>query len=195
MRTWCSRLCRSPAGFTLVEMLVAVAIIALLAALAVPRLWDAIGQARDTQGTADLRTIAAALDRYFSDHLIYPNGADADAVVAALRSAYLRGSTTYRNGHRKGYLYLTSTSGLGFVLIDVRKDTHDDQPGTPGQQIIVRCTDGSTNEDRVFTVVTGETAGLTLPTVAPGDYWTVPDTHIDDCRLLTTGLSVGLLRH
>lgn len=63
---------RKSAGFTLVELLVVVAIIALLAALAVPHLLEAQVRAKVARVRADLRTIASALEAYAVDHNAYP---------------------------------------------------------------------------------------------------------------------------
>ena len=59
--------CGGPCGFTLLEVLVVIAIIAVLAALLVPALFDAIGLARALQCQGNLRTIAAAYERYMTD--------------------------------------------------------------------------------------------------------------------------------
>jgi prepilin-type N-terminal cleavage/methylation domain-containing protein len=51
-------------GFTLVEIMIVVAIIALLAAIAVPAFMRARKRAQATQVINDLRLIAAAVDQY-----------------------------------------------------------------------------------------------------------------------------------
>jgi len=60
------------AGFTLVELLVCTAIIALLATLAVPRVLSAVTVAREAQVQADLKLINTALEQYFVDRGHYP---------------------------------------------------------------------------------------------------------------------------
>lgn len=60
------------AGLTLVEMIVVLAIIALVAALIVPSVIGRPDQARVTVAGSDLRTIAAALKMYRLDNGGYP---------------------------------------------------------------------------------------------------------------------------
>lgn len=57
-----------PAGFTLVEVLVAIAVIAALAAVSVPVGSFALKRARSTACLAKLRGIGAALEAYLQDH-------------------------------------------------------------------------------------------------------------------------------
>jgi type II secretion system protein G len=113
-------------GFTLIELLVVVAIIGLLAAFAVPKLFEAINKSKGAQGAADLKTISAALERYYFDNNKYPiptgasSTAKADSVKAAL-APYLKGSTTYANGFGKGFFYGTDAAGTGgYVLVDAK---------------------------------------------------------------------------
>ncbi|MFZ5814982.1 MAG: type II secretion system protein [Bacillota bacterium] len=181
-------------GFTLIELLVVIAIVGLLAAFAVPRLMDAFQEAKAAPGHADIKLISSALESYMTDNQAYPYQADAASIRAALTGGYLRSTTSFRNGWNKGYLYLTSEFGRGYVLVDLQRERHDDDPLTAGQQITIRCTDGYSDEERTFTVETGETASLTIPTVGAG-IWQVPDTHIDNCQLLTAGLDVRVVTH
>ena len=63
------------AGLTLVEMIVVLAIIALVAALIVPNVIGRPDQARVTTAGTDLRTIGAALKMYRLDNGDYPTTA------------------------------------------------------------------------------------------------------------------------
>ena len=62
----------SEAGLTLVEMIVVLAIIALVAALIVPNVIGRPDQARVTTAKADMATIAAQLTTYRLDNGAYP---------------------------------------------------------------------------------------------------------------------------
>jgi general secretion pathway protein G len=65
----CSRFVR---GFTLVELLVAGAILAILAAIAVPSFQSYIQRTRVTAATADIMTIATAIGRYNTLNYVPP---------------------------------------------------------------------------------------------------------------------------
>lgn len=59
-------------AFTLIELLIVVAIIAILAAIAVPNFLEAQTRAKVTRGHADMRSLATALESYRIDHAKYP---------------------------------------------------------------------------------------------------------------------------
>ncbi len=63
---------KSRRGFTLIELLIVVAIIAILAAIAVPNFLEAQIRARVSRTTADLRSVATALESYYVDNNNYP---------------------------------------------------------------------------------------------------------------------------
>lgn len=62
----------SKKGFTLIELMVVIAIIALLSAAVVPQVSKAMDRARVSRTAADLRNIANAMDLYLSDTGSYP---------------------------------------------------------------------------------------------------------------------------
>lgn len=108
---------RNQAGFTLIELLVVVAIIAVLAALAIPRVRDVIDQSKRTRAQADLKVIAGALERYFSDHGYYPDKLD------DLRTGrYVKYDMTFKNVYGKYFFYAvndnTGGKATAYVLID-----------------------------------------------------------------------------
>jgi len=63
-----STLRKNRGGFTLVEIMIVVAIIALLAAIALPNFMRARKRSQATQILADLRMLDAAMDQYFIEN-------------------------------------------------------------------------------------------------------------------------------
>lgn len=63
-------------GFTLVELMVVMAIIALLLALALPRYFNHLDNSRETILKQDLAVIRDAIDKYHGDRGRYPNSLD-----------------------------------------------------------------------------------------------------------------------
>ncbi|MBF0371178.1 MAG: type II secretion system major pseudopilin GspG [Magnetococcales bacterium] len=59
-------------GFTLIEIMVVVVILAVLATLVVPRVMDRPAQARIVKAKQDIRTIEGALDLYKLDNFVHP---------------------------------------------------------------------------------------------------------------------------
>ncbi|RKZ35398.1 MAG: general secretion pathway protein GspH [Gammaproteobacteria bacterium] len=59
------------AGFTLIELMIVVAIIGILAAIAVPAYQNYITESRRSVATADLSELGTRLERFFSDNNTY----------------------------------------------------------------------------------------------------------------------------
>jgi len=62
-------------GFTLVELLIVVAIIGILSGIAIPSFLGARTKAKISRSFADMRTMANALELYYSDNNYYPTQA------------------------------------------------------------------------------------------------------------------------
>ena len=59
-------------GFTLIEIMVVVVILAVLGALVVPKILENVDKARVTRAASDIRAIETALDLYRLDNFKYP---------------------------------------------------------------------------------------------------------------------------
>ena len=86
-------------GFTLIEIMVVVVILAVLGALVVPNIIDKVDQARVTRAKADIRAIETALDLYRLDNFKYPT--TEQGLQALVKQPADPTLTNYRTG---GYL-------------------------------------------------------------------------------------------
>ena len=59
-------------GFTLIELMIVVAIIAILAGILIPNFVNARAQAQTAACESNLRSIATALELYYADNQVYP---------------------------------------------------------------------------------------------------------------------------
>jgi general secretion pathway protein G len=66
---------RSRGGFTLIEILVVIAVISLLAALVAPNVFQNMGTAKDAVARTQIEMLGAALDAYRLDNGRYPSTA------------------------------------------------------------------------------------------------------------------------
>ena len=67
-----ARLMKAQGGFTLIEILLVIAIIGLLAVIAIPQFIRYRGQAIDAQLKSDIRNAAVAVESYFTKKSVYP---------------------------------------------------------------------------------------------------------------------------
>jgi type II secretion system protein G len=105
---------KSQAGFTLIEMMVVVAIIGMLAAMAMPRFSSGQQAARTARVQADLRTIEAAIIMYEVDQGEFPDE------IADLLAAPEADDTSGRGGP---YLRSTPVSPSGAVRVTPQEGT------------------------------------------------------------------------
>src|SRR5271166_3655690 len=74
-------------GFTLIELMVVVAIIALIATIIIPNFIHARQEAQVATSEADLKQIATSLELYYSDKDDYPAGSSIDVTPTNLYGA------------------------------------------------------------------------------------------------------------
>jgi prepilin-type N-terminal cleavage/methylation domain-containing protein len=93
------------AGFTLVEIMIVVAIIALLAAIAVPNFLRSRKRSQATQVLEDLRILAGAVDQYAIENskngTIVPAWADVQKYIKTGTRLYSSGGTDLLGGTLK----------------------------------------------------------------------------------------------
>lgn len=109
-------------GFTLVEIMIVVAIIALLAAIAIPNLLRARHNANETAAIGSLRTISTASESYRAAQTptTYPANL---GVLAGAIPPYI--DATLGLGTKQGY-------NFAYALVDANRYTCTASPVTPG---------------------------------------------------------------
>jgi len=85
LRASLMRLRRPTGGFTLIELVVVLAIVALLLTLATPRYFHSIDRSKETVLKATLAATRDAIDKYYGDNAKYP-----DTLAALVEKKYLR---------------------------------------------------------------------------------------------------------
>ena len=73
-------------AFTLIELLIVVAIIAILAAIAVPNFLEAQVRSKVSRVKTDMRSLATAIEAYRLDHNVYPPNSTTTAAFTAAGS-------------------------------------------------------------------------------------------------------------
>ena len=83
-------------GFTLVELVVVIAILGILAGIAIPRFMDATASARGAKMVADMRTIESAESMYYAQNGSYATMAQLTASGGLLAAEPLPPSGDYK---------------------------------------------------------------------------------------------------
>jgi general secretion pathway protein G len=76
----------TPGGFTLIELIVVLAILALLLTIAVPRYFHHVERAKEATLKQDLTIMRDSIDKFFGDKGRYP-----DSLDELVKERYLRG--------------------------------------------------------------------------------------------------------
>jgi len=108
-------------GFTLVELMVVMAIIAMLLAIASPRYFNGVNKAKEAVLLENLALTRQALDKYFSDNGKYPDALDELVSKKYLRSLPVDPIT---DSSETWTIVSPDTSGKG-VVFDIKS-------GAPG---------------------------------------------------------------
>ncbi len=64
---------RKQSGFTLLELLIVIAILGILSTLGVASLRGALAKGRDAKRKSDIKSLQTALELYYSDFSVYPD--------------------------------------------------------------------------------------------------------------------------
>ena len=106
---------RNDEGFSLIELLIVVAIIGIIAAIAVPQLMNAMDRGRQRRSMADMRSIATANGTYRVDTGAY------SATLAGLQPAYMQ-VTPVNDGWGTAYTYTPSNANQNYLITSLGSD-------------------------------------------------------------------------
>lgn len=118
-------------GFTLIELMIVVAIIGILASIAIPAYQDYIARAQTSEGLALLSGAKTPLAEYYGDQGRWP--ATPDEVVSVTGGKYVISSMTFTTG--------AGSTGLGLVLQATFRLT-DIARAIAGKQLALATADG-----------------------------------------------------
>ena len=102
-------------GFTLVELLIVVAIIGILALIAVPLFYEAVQRGKQKSTMHNMRTIATGLESYMVDYNFYPHN------IIAVEPTYVS-MTPRRDGWSNDWVYDTFQSDQYYSLSSGGRD-------------------------------------------------------------------------
>lgn len=118
----CERRRKAESGFTLIEMLVVIAILGILAGLVVPRLMAEPDKARVVKARMQMESVSTALHQYRLDNGVYP---DTTQGLRALMEKPTSGRIP-RNYPPRGYLDALPRDPWGNEFIYVQPGRHGD---------------------------------------------------------------------
>ncbi|MCL4354332.1 prepilin-type N-terminal cleavage/methylation domain-containing protein [Patescibacteria group bacterium] len=137
---------RKKDAFTLIELLIVIAIIGVLAALLMANFIGVRQRSRDSQRKSDMRQIQSALELYRADESSYPAALPAcgDPLTGATTSNVYIQKLPCDPVSGDTYSYTTTgTPPMSYVLIACLENVNDSQKDTSNDPSA--CTGGSTN--------------------------------------------------
>jgi general secretion pathway protein G len=116
-----SKVARSHLGFTMIELVVVMALIGLLLSLAVPRYMDSLERGKEKVMEHDLAQMRRAIDQYYSDRGAYP-----DELQDLVDRRYLRAIPLNPFTETVDWLVVPPTGNVRGRVFDVRDPANPD---------------------------------------------------------------------
>lgn len=130
---------RSRSGFTLIELLLVLVILAVLAALVVPKFTGRSQQARETAARSDISTISIAIDAFEIDNSQFPSKLE-DLIVSPgnlpnWKQPYLKAGALPKDpwGNEYVYKYPGTTNTTGYDLYSYGPDGREGNDDITGK--------------------------------------------------------------
>ena len=108
-------------GFTLLEVMIVVTIIAFLATLSFQNLLHSLDRGRQSSTLADLRAVASALERFAIEHQSYPVVPNMSALRPDLEPRYIK-QLPLTDGWHHQLVYAVDKRGTTYTLSSPGKD-------------------------------------------------------------------------
>jgi general secretion pathway protein G len=123
-------------GFTLVEMLVVITIIALIMSLVGPRVLNYLSESKVKAAKIQMQSLSSALDLLYLDTGLYPSSAEGLNVLVKPTSAmngwngpYLKGGSVPNDPWGKPYVYRSPTERGKFEIMSYGADGQEGGTG------------------------------------------------------------------
>ena len=130
---------RKQKGFSLIELLIVVAIILIIAAIAIPNLLNAIDRSKQKRTMADMRSIGTSCEEYSIDNNFYPVATTQGAVTvisANLTPTYIK-VVPDKDGWNWNIQYGSMAGGSAYTVRSLGKD--GTKNGASGQTNDFNC--------------------------------------------------------
>lgn len=128
---------QSVEGFTLVELLVVLAIIGLIAAIATPQVLRYLETARVEATKAQIKSLASALELYYIDTGNYPSTDEGLAALATppdnsrvWNGPYIKNASAFSDAWNTPYEYRSPADDKPFEIISLGRDRKRGGEGT-----------------------------------------------------------------
>lgn len=100
-------MCKYNKGFTLVELVIVIAVIGILAGLAIPHFLDSQAKTRTARAAADMRTLQSAVEQYM---------AAGNTIDGLTDDQKANGAKVFKDIVDKGFLYAVPTELLKAII-------------------------------------------------------------------------------
>jgi prepilin-type N-terminal cleavage/methylation domain-containing protein len=116
---------RNRGGFTLIELVVVVMIIAILASIAIPNMRSALMRARAVEAVADLEVLRTAVFQYLGDNHTWPPDAGVGVVPPGMANYLPTGWTMVKERYELNYDNWSSGGSEDFIAVTVEVEDTD----------------------------------------------------------------------